>query len=179
MAVNEQSVREALARVPYPGFQRDIVSFGVVKAIRVDGGKVAVRLEVGSADLEAGESLVGCVEHRKVALESVAICLRPWFALVAAVRQCPDRKSSSHNHNATEKFRNFLCFSGDFPPACRASLRDVSRAPLATKTRTACCGPESIDRPDSTERGSQYPCIAANTVIDGRHQPCLPGADHC
>ena len=50
MAVDERTVREALAGVPYPGFKRDILSFGVVKAIRIEDTRVAVRLDLGSSD---------------------------------------------------------------------------------------------------------------------------------
>ena len=34
-ALNEQSVREALQAVKFPGFSRDIVSFGLVKSITI------------------------------------------------------------------------------------------------------------------------------------------------
>jgi len=72
MAVNEQSVRDVLSRVPYPGFQRDIVSFGVVKTIRVDGGQVAVRLEVGSADGAARDALEQAAREAVAAIPGVA-----------------------------------------------------------------------------------------------------------
>jgi ATP-binding protein involved in chromosome partitioning len=44
------SIRESLAAVPYPGFSRDIVSFGLVRNIEVEGGKVTVHVEVTTSD---------------------------------------------------------------------------------------------------------------------------------
>lgn len=41
-AITEEQVREQLRKVRYPGFSRDITSFGIVKAIQVDGGRDVV-----------------------------------------------------------------------------------------------------------------------------------------
>lgn len=48
--VTEESVLEALKLVKYPGFSRDIVSFGLVKHVQIEAGKVALRLEVTTGD---------------------------------------------------------------------------------------------------------------------------------
>ena len=42
----EATVWEALKKVPYPGFSRDIVSFGIVKGVRVHEDIVSARLEL-------------------------------------------------------------------------------------------------------------------------------------
>jgi ATP-binding protein involved in chromosome partitioning len=47
---DEQTLRDTLRRVKYPGFSRDIVSFGLVKEIRIDGGDVAVQLVLTTAE---------------------------------------------------------------------------------------------------------------------------------
>ncbi|MEP6809755.1 MAG: Mrp/NBP35 family ATP-binding protein [Chthoniobacterales bacterium] len=44
MAATEEQIREALKSVKYPGFSRDIVSFGLVKQIQVNDGAVTVQL---------------------------------------------------------------------------------------------------------------------------------------
>lgn len=44
MPFDEQTLRDTLRGVKYPGFSRDIVSFGLVKEIRVEGRDVAVQL---------------------------------------------------------------------------------------------------------------------------------------
>ncbi len=50
MALDENSIREALRRVKYPGFSRDIVSFGLVKDVRISDGNVAVSLSLTTND---------------------------------------------------------------------------------------------------------------------------------
>src|SRR6266850_8191719 len=48
MPVSEEQVQEALKGVKYPGFSRDIVSFGLVKGIRIDGGAITVQLALAT-----------------------------------------------------------------------------------------------------------------------------------
>ena len=50
MAVTENQVKNALTEVKYPGFSRDIVSFGLVKAINIDDGDVRVQLAIATND---------------------------------------------------------------------------------------------------------------------------------
>ena len=50
MAVTEEQVRDALAQVKYPGFSRDIVSFGLVKNVAVNDGSVTVQLALATND---------------------------------------------------------------------------------------------------------------------------------
>jgi len=40
MSVSEEQIRDALKSVKYPGFTRDIVSFGLVKSVNIDDGQV-------------------------------------------------------------------------------------------------------------------------------------------
>ncbi|MBP1620116.1 MAG: putative mrp protein [Acidobacteria bacterium] len=54
MAVTETEVREALKAVRFPGLSRDIVSFGFVRAITVDGGAVRVEIAMTTANPQAG-----------------------------------------------------------------------------------------------------------------------------
>jgi ATP-binding protein involved in chromosome partitioning len=48
MAVTEEQIREALKQVKYPGFSRDIVSFGLIKGVRIDGGAVTVQMALAT-----------------------------------------------------------------------------------------------------------------------------------
>src|SRR2546423_10795428 len=48
MPVTEEQITEALKRVKYPGFSRDIVSFGLVKGIRIEGGAVTVQMALAT-----------------------------------------------------------------------------------------------------------------------------------
>ena len=60
-----QELLEALKQVKYPGFNRDIVAFGMVKDIAVGGAGVTVQLapstdnaEVGGATISASERMI-------------------------------------------------------------------------------------------------------------------------
>jgi ATP-binding protein involved in chromosome partitioning len=46
----ENDVRSALAQVRYPGFSRDILSFGLVKAVQVTGADVIVEISLATRD---------------------------------------------------------------------------------------------------------------------------------
>jgi ATP-binding protein involved in chromosome partitioning len=50
MSVSEEQIKEALKAVRYPGFSRDIVSFGLVKAVTIDKGEVTVQLALATSD---------------------------------------------------------------------------------------------------------------------------------
>src|SRR5436190_9242553 len=50
MSISEEQVKKALKSVKYPGFTRDIVSFGLVKSINIDNGEVNVQLALATND---------------------------------------------------------------------------------------------------------------------------------
>jgi len=50
MPISEEQIRNALRVVRYPGFTRDIVSFGLIKGIQIDNGEVKVQLAVATND---------------------------------------------------------------------------------------------------------------------------------
>jgi ATP-binding protein involved in chromosome partitioning len=63
MSLDKESVQKALGQVRYPGYSRDIVSFGLVKGIEVTlDGKVSVGLAVTSADPEIPKRLYADIE---------------------------------------------------------------------------------------------------------------------
>ena len=51
------TIREALRQVRYPGFSRDIVSFGLVKDVRCETGQTTVRIEVQTRDPKVPEQI--------------------------------------------------------------------------------------------------------------------------
>ncbi|HWB60287.1 MAG TPA: Mrp/NBP35 family ATP-binding protein [Chthoniobacteraceae bacterium] len=55
--ITEQQVRERLSTVKYPGFSRDIVSFGIIKGIRVEGADVTVQMAIATADANVPRSI--------------------------------------------------------------------------------------------------------------------------
>ncbi|MCX7867535.1 MAG: Mrp/NBP35 family ATP-binding protein [Limisphaera sp.] len=55
--LSAEDIRAALRSVKYPGYSRDIVSFGLVQDIRVDGDRVHVVLHLNSPNVEAGRKI--------------------------------------------------------------------------------------------------------------------------
>jgi ATP-binding protein involved in chromosome partitioning len=55
--LNEEAVKRALQTVKYPGFSRDIISFGLVKNIAVNGNAVSVQMELNSANPEVAQQI--------------------------------------------------------------------------------------------------------------------------
>ncbi len=62
MATKEDILKK-LQSVPYPGYSRDIVSFGLVKDVRACGNMAALKLELVTADGKAGGKLRQPVEQ--------------------------------------------------------------------------------------------------------------------
>lgn len=52
--LREEQVLQALRGVRFPGLTRDIVSFGFVKAVRIEGGRLSVDIRMTTANREAG-----------------------------------------------------------------------------------------------------------------------------
>src|SRR6267378_1096647 len=50
MSISEEQVRDALRSVRYPGFSRDIVSFGLIKGIDINNGDIKVQLALATND---------------------------------------------------------------------------------------------------------------------------------
>jgi ATP-binding protein involved in chromosome partitioning len=50
MSISEGQIKDALKSVKYPGFTRDIVSFGLVKSVSIDNGEVKVQLALATND---------------------------------------------------------------------------------------------------------------------------------
>jgi len=65
---DESSVRSALATVKYPGFSRDIVSFGLIKSIKVEGDRVDVLMSFSTRDPKVPEQIY---KETRAALEGL------------------------------------------------------------------------------------------------------------
>lgn len=55
--MTEDAIRNALSAIKYPGFSRDIVSFGLVKSISVENGIAAVGLQIQTRDPKVPEQI--------------------------------------------------------------------------------------------------------------------------
>ena len=61
--LSQEAIQNALKAVKYPGFSRDIVSFGLVKEIAIVNGAVRVVLQFTSANPDAARQIKGEVER--------------------------------------------------------------------------------------------------------------------
>jgi ATP-binding protein involved in chromosome partitioning len=71
MSLTEEQVRNALRSVKYPGFTRDIVSFGLVKSVQVDNGEVKVQLALTTNDPNVPAAIKSDAEKVLRALDGV------------------------------------------------------------------------------------------------------------
>src|SRR5436190_6326478 len=55
--LTQQTITNALKSVKYPGYTRDIVSFGLVKNIATNNGAVSVELQLTSANAQAAQQI--------------------------------------------------------------------------------------------------------------------------
>jgi len=55
--VNAQQVRDALGAVKYPGFSRDIVSFGLLKEVRLSGGDVQIQIALTTGEPKVAQQI--------------------------------------------------------------------------------------------------------------------------
>ncbi|MEM7008003.1 MAG: Mrp/NBP35 family ATP-binding protein [Thermodesulfobacteriota bacterium] len=82
MSLSPERIKQSLQTVKYPGFTRDIVSFGLVKDVQIDGAKVNVSLVLPKPDdklaSEIGESVRAAVlETPGVSDVDIQISARP------------------------------------------------------------------------------------------------------
>jgi ATP-binding protein involved in chromosome partitioning len=72
MSITEEQVRNALRTVRYPGFSRDIVSFGLVKGININDGEVKVHLALATNDPNVPATIKSDAEKVLQALNGVS-----------------------------------------------------------------------------------------------------------
>ena len=60
--MNKEHVLEHLKSINYPGFTRDIVSFGMIKDVAVDGETVTVQLNISSQNEEKKQEVISAVK---------------------------------------------------------------------------------------------------------------------
>ena len=104
--MTKDSVLEALKGVKYPGFEKDIVTFGFVKDIEVSDGNVFVEVDILSASAEIASELKANIESA-LAKEGVS-------RVDVAIKQPkePAQKSNSQSgKNITPHVKNFVMVS--------------------------------------------------------------------
>lgn len=69
--VGEAEIQEALKSVKYPGYSRDIVSFGLVKQVAANNGAVSIQLELTTGSRDVAAQLKAEVDAAVKPLEGV------------------------------------------------------------------------------------------------------------
>ncbi len=104
--LDKNSILEALKSVKYPGFEKDIVTFGFVKEIEVSDENVFVEVEILSASEEIASELKTNVNSAIHALDAKRIDI--------SIKQpkAPSQKSNSQSgKNITPHVKNFVMVS--------------------------------------------------------------------
>ncbi len=86
----EEQVRDALKSVKYPGFSRDIISFGLVKSISVKDGTVQIDVELTTPNADTAAQLKAECEQVVSALPGanrVLVQVRPSRTIAAGLQQ--------------------------------------------------------------------------------------------
>jgi len=102
--MTEEIVKSALSKVMYPGFTKDIVTFGFVKDIAVNGSDVSVTIDITSSAPEVAQQLKdeATTELKRAGAMNVTVNIK------APVMP---RESSSRGKNIAPQVKNFLMVS--------------------------------------------------------------------
>ena len=102
--MTEDIVKSALSKVMYPGFTKDIVTFGFVKDIAIDGTNVSFTVEITSSATEVAQQIN---DEATDALKSAGVTN---VTCNVKAPQMP-RESSSKGKNIAPHVKNFLMVS--------------------------------------------------------------------
>ena len=69
--MNTDRLKEALKTVKFPGFSRDIISFGLVRDIKLDDGKVLVSVEISTSDESVPEKIAADIKATLSVLDGI------------------------------------------------------------------------------------------------------------
>ena len=68
---NSEQIKDVLKTVKFPGFSRDIVSFGLVREIEIDAANAQIGIEVTTADSSVPEKIAADVKQAVGALDGI------------------------------------------------------------------------------------------------------------
>ncbi len=104
--MTEEKVLDALKNVLYPGFSKDIVSFGFVKDITIDSDRVSVTMDITSSADEVKEQLIKDCE-----VELAKIGAQQSFIQINAPQKPVERSNSMSGKNIAPQVKSFLMIS--------------------------------------------------------------------
>lgn len=102
--MTEEIVKSALGKVIYPGFTKDIVTFGFVKEIQITGENVNVTVDITSSAPEVAQQIM---TESAEALRAAGVA----NAIVNVTSPKLPRESSSKGKNIAPQIKNFIMVS--------------------------------------------------------------------
>jgi ATP-binding protein involved in chromosome partitioning len=69
--VDTESIKTALKTVKFPGFSRDIVSFGLIRDVNLQDGEALISVEITTADTKIPEQIAADIKSTVGALEGI------------------------------------------------------------------------------------------------------------
>jgi ATP-binding protein involved in chromosome partitioning len=102
--LTEEQIKQALSTVIYPGFQKDIISFGFVEKIEVDGFNVSLEVNITSSAEEVEKQLN---DEITLALQKAGV---DQISLKINKPKAP-RETSSRGKNIAPQVKNFVMVS--------------------------------------------------------------------
>ena len=102
--MNQETIKEALSKVIYPGFKKDIVSFGFVKDITIKDETTYISIEITSSAPEVKQMLNEDI-HKQLQLAGISN-----YKIDIATPTMP-KESSSKGKNIAPTIKNFVMVS--------------------------------------------------------------------
>ena len=104
--MTNEKVLEALKNVTYPGFTKDIVTFGFVKNVEIDGDKVSVVIDITSSADEVKQQLIAdsTVELKKLGFSNPEVH-------IMAPKAPREQSNSTSGKNIAPHIKNFVMVS--------------------------------------------------------------------
>jgi ATP-binding protein involved in chromosome partitioning len=157
--MSEHLITELLKNVNYPGFSRDIVSFGLVQEARMENDTAVVKIEINSSDPKLPLKLKEDIEKTLLTSDSI----NKTDVLIAV------KKQVENNNSANEETSNML--SGVKKIVAIASGKGgVGKSTLAVNLA---CATEKLIDPES---GSRLKIGLMDCDVYGPSVPLLIGA---
>ncbi|HIP61071.1 MAG TPA: DUF59 domain-containing protein, partial [Sulfurovum sp.] len=104
--MTNEKVLEALKNVTYPGFTKDIVTFGFVKNVEIDGDKVSIVIDITSSADEVKQQLTAdsTVELKKLGFSNPEVH-------IMAPKAPREQSNSTSGKNIAPHIKNFVMVS--------------------------------------------------------------------
>ncbi len=105
MSISEEQVLNALKAVRYPGFTRDIVSFGLVKSVEIENGEVKVQLALATNDPNIPATIKNEAENVLRGIGAPNARSLDRYPRAPGRRGRGDRRSQNSGHQARDRGR--------------------------------------------------------------------------